>query len=328
MSLKDIASALGLSVTTISRALNGYDDVAEETRLRIQQEARRRGYRPNPVARSLKTGKTNALGLLFPSSPLPFNGTSFVDVIGAIAQALAEREVDLLIVADTPENDHRSLQRMLRSRYVSGLIVAHTTRQDSRLAKLQQLNFPFLALGRSELTAPYAWFDFDHYTGPRMAVDHYVAQGLRRIAWLGSHLDQAFVSQRREGYLSAMQRHGFDSDLCWQTDPSRLEGYRATRQLLALPQPPQALIADSSSLGEGAAIALREMGRLSGPERIELMIYNGLPADSVIDVPVASIAQATWPAIGQQVAEMALRLMAGESVSSLQVLWQPELKIP
>ncbi|MCW1875879.1 LacI family transcriptional regulator [Erwinia sp. INIA-01] len=328
MSLKDIASALGLSVTTISRALNGYDDVAEETRLRIQQEAQRRGYRPNPVARSLKTGKTNALGLLFPSSPLPFNGTSFVDVIGAIAQALAEREVDLLIFADTPENDHRSLQRMLRSRYVSGLIVAHTVRHDSRLAKLQQLNFPFLALGRSELKEPYAWFDFDHHTGPRLAVDHYVAQGLHRIAWLGSHLDQAFVSQRREGYLSAMQRHGFDSDLCWQAEPSRLEGYRTTRQLLALPQPPQALIADSSSLGEGAAIALREMGRLSGPERIELMIYNGLPTDSVIDVPVASIAQATWPAIGQQVAEMALRLMAGGPVSSLQELWQPELKIP
>lgn len=328
MSLKDIASALGLSVTTISRALNGYDDVAEETRLRIQQEAQRRGYRPNPVARSLKTGKTNALGLLFPSSPLPFNGTSFVDVIGAIAKALAEREVDLLIFADTPENDHRSLQRMLRSRYVSGLIVAHTVRHDSRLAKLQQLNFPFLALGRSELKEPYAWFDFDHHAGPRLAVDHYVAQGLHRIAWLGSHLDQAFVSQRREGYLSAMQRHGFDSDLCWQAEPSRLEGYRTTRQLLALPQPPQALIADSSSLGEGAAIALREMGRLSGPERIELMIYNGLPTDSVIDVPVASIAQATWPAIGQQVAEMALRLMAGEPVSSLQELWQPELKIP
>lgn len=327
MSLKDIASALGLSVTTISRALNGYDDVAEETRLRIQQEARRRGYRPNPVARSLKTGKTNALGLLFPSSPLPFNGTSFVDVIGAIAQALAEREVDLLIVADTPENDHRSLQRMLRSRYVSGLIVAHTVRHDSRLAKLQQQNFPFLALGRSDLTEPYAWFDFDHHTGPRLAVDHYVAQGLHRIAWLGSHLDQAFVSQRREGYLSAMQRHGFGSDLCRKTEPSRLEGYRTTRQLLTLPQPPQALITDSSSLGEGAAIALREMGRLTGPDRIELMVYNGLPADSVIDAPVASIAQATWPAIGQQVAEMALRLMAGEPVSSLQVLWQPELKI-
>nr|WP_314424157.1 LacI family DNA-binding transcriptional regulator [uncultured Erwinia sp.] len=328
MSLKDIAAALGLSVTTISRALNGYDDVAEETRLRIQQEARRRGYRPNTVARSLKTGKPNALGLLFPSSPLPFNGTSFVDVIGAIAQALAEREVDLLIVADTPDNDHRSLQRMLRSRYVSGLIVAHTARHDGRLAKLQQLDFPFLAMGRSELTAPYAWFDFDHDTGPRLAVDHYVARGLPRIAWLGSHLDLTFVGQRREGYLNAMRRHGLASDLCWRTEPSRLEGYRLTRHLLSLPHPPQALIADSSSLGEGAAIALRETGRLTGPERIELMVYNGLPADSVIDVPVASIAQATWPAIGQQAAEMALRLMAGDPITTLQVLWQPELKIP
>lgn len=81
-------------------------------------------------------------------------------------------------------------------------------------------------------------------------------------------------------------------------------------------------------LGDGAAIALREAGRLTGPQRIELMVYDGLPGDSVIAEPVASIAQATRLDVGQQVAEMVLRLMQGEEVTTLQVLWQPELKLP
>ena len=328
MSLKAIAHALGLSVTTVSRALNGYDDVAEETRLRIQQEARRRGYRPNAVARRLKTGRSNAVGLLFPVAPLPFNDASFVEMMGAIAQSLARADIDLLIIADDTHDDHRGMQRMLRTHCVDALIVAHTTRHDSRLVKLQQLHFPFLALGRSQLDTPYAWFDFDNYAGPQLAVAHYAAQGLQRLAWIGSHHDQTFVSQRRQGFLDAMEQHGLARDSCWQAEPNRREGYRLTQTLLAQPEPPQAIVADCNMLGDGAAIALREAGRLTGPQRIELMVYDGLPGDSVIAEPVASIAQATRLDVGQQVAEMVLRLMQGEEVAALQVLWQPELKLP
>lgn len=328
MSLKSIATTLGLSVTTVSRALNGYDDVAAETRQRIMQEAQRRGYRPNSVARRLKTGRTNAVGLLFPVAPPLFNDISFVETIGATAQSLAAQDIDLLIIADDTHDDHRGLQRMLRTRYVDALIVAHTSRHDSRLHRLQQLNFPFIALGRSQLAAPYAWFDFDNFSGSRLAVEHYAQRGLRRIAWIGSHHDQYFVTQRRQGYLDVVQQRRLAPGLCWQAEPTRREGYRLTRQLLAMPQPPEALIADCNMLGDGAAIALREAGRLSGPDAIELMVYDGLPADSVIIEPVASIIQATRLQVGQQLADMVLRLIDGEELSALQVLWQPTLQLP
>ncbi len=71
MSLKAIASVLGLSVTTVSRALNGYEDVAKHTRQRVEEEARRRGYRPNVAARRLKTGRANAVGVVYPMSAPP-----------------------------------------------------------------------------------------------------------------------------------------------------------------------------------------------------------------------------------------------------------------
>lgn len=75
MSLKAIAKELGLSVTTVSRALNGYDDVSSETRTRVEAEAQRRGYRPNTFARRLKMGKIDAVGLVFPVHPVPLNNS-------------------------------------------------------------------------------------------------------------------------------------------------------------------------------------------------------------------------------------------------------------
>jgi len=328
MSLKAIASTLGLSVTTISRALNGYDDVAQETRLRIEQEARRIGYRPNAVARRLKTGRTNAVGLLFPVTPLPFNDISFVEMMGATAQSLAQYDIDLLIIADETHDDHRGMQRMLRTHCVDALIVAHTARQDSRLITLQRLGFPFLALGRSDLDQPYAWFDFDNHAGPALAVNHYAGCGLQRFAWLGSHHDQTFVDQRRQGFLDALAQRGLVNNACWQVEPTRREGYRLTRQMLAQHPQPQVIVTDCNMLGDGAAIALREAGRLTGPQQIVLVVYDGLPADSVVSDPVASIVQATRPDVGQQVAAMAQKLIEGHDVATLQVLWQPELKLP
>ncbi|WP_250215002.1 helix-turn-helix transcriptional regulator, partial [Escherichia coli] len=80
MSLKAIATALGISVTTVSRALGGFSDVAASTRERVEAEARRRGYRPNTQARRLKTGKTDAVGLVYPENDVPFNSGVFMDM--------------------------------------------------------------------------------------------------------------------------------------------------------------------------------------------------------------------------------------------------------
>jgi LacI family transcriptional regulator len=125
MSLKAIAKELGLSVTTVSRALNGYDDVSSETRTRVEAEAQRRGYRPNTFARRLKMGKIDAVGLVFPVHPVPLNNSVFMDMVGEISHELARHEIDLLLIADDDLADKHSYMRMVQSRRVDALIVAH-----------------------------------------------------------------------------------------------------------------------------------------------------------------------------------------------------------
>ena len=326
MSLKAIAKQLGISVTTVSRALNGYDDVSQETRARVQAEADRRGYRPNTLARRLKMGKIDAVGLVFPVHPVPLNNSVFMEMVGEISRELASHDIDLLLIADDNLADKHSYLRMVQSRRVDALIVAHTLDNDARLEQLQASGFPFLALGRSQLTRPYAWFDFDNYAGTYRATRYLIDKGYQRIAMLGENNNQAFITQRRQGYLDALRDSGLSSEWLRTLPPSRRAGYQAVDALLALPQPPQAILTDCNTHGDGAAMALLRQGKLLGDERVALVVYDGLPDDSIVEVDVAAVVQATREAVGKQIADMVLRLIAGEDLSQLQVLWQTEFR--
>jgi len=226
MSLKAIAKELGISVTTVSRALNGYDDVSQETRVRVETEAQRRGYRPNTFARRLKMGKIDAVGLVFPMRGSPLNNKIFLDMVGEISHELSRHEIDLLLIADDEQVNQHGYMRLVQSRRVDALIVAHTLDDDPRLTRLLSAGFPFLALGRSRLPQPYAWFDFDNYAGTYRATRYLISQGHRRIAMLGENNSQAFITQRRNGYLAALQEAGL-SDSCVAYRPP---GAKATRR--------------------------------------------------------------------------------------------------
>lgn len=326
MSLKAIAAVLGLSVTTVSRALNGYQDVAQETRKRIEEEAQRRGYRPNAAARRLKTGRANAVGFVCPISASPLCGSDFSDMLLALDHHLARHEINLLLLADKQQQSHSTLTRLLRSGAVDALIVGHTTPEDSRLNALMQTSFRFLALGRSDLPAAYAWFDVDHLAGSQLAVGWSLAQGRQRIAWLGSNENSTRVRDRRQGYLTAL---GDVAPYAMAAvAPSRRAGYHQTREWLAEESTPEVIITDCAALAEGAALALQQAGRAAGEDAILLAGWEGLPRDAILDHPIAAIRQATPHQAGEQVADMVIRLINGALPETLQTLWQPWLQLP
>jgi len=325
MSLKAIAAALGLSVTTVSRALNGYEDVAQETRKRIEEEAQRRGYRPNAAARRLKTGRANAVGLVYPVSAPPLSDGHFSEMLLALDQRLAHHEIDLLLLADKPHSQPL-LTRLLRSRAVDAIIVTHITPQDRRLAYLLQTDFRFLALGRSDLPQDYAWFDVDHAAGSQLAVAYCLSQGREKIAWLGSNENSTRIRDRRQGYLDAL---GTLAPYAQAAMPaSRRAGYQQTCAWLAAENPPDAIITDCGPLAEGAMVALQQAGRATGNHAISLIGWDGLPRDAILDHPIITIRQAAQHQVGEQLAEMVLQLLKGTSPQQLQTLWQPWLQLP
>ena len=106
--------------------------------------------------------------------------------------------------------------------------------------------------------------------------------------------------------------------------PSRRVGYGTTKELLSLSQPPTAIITDCNTHGDGAAMALAELGRLTGENAVALVVYDGLPQDSIVDADVAAVIQSTRQGVGKQIADMVRQLINGEAIEQLRVLWQPE----
>ena len=328
MSLKEIAKTLGISVTTVSRALNGYPEVSEKTRNLVVAAAKAGGYSPNPQARSLVTGKMDAVGIIYPISRNDLGDPAFLDTIASLAVRLDQEDMDLVISSAVVGDELRAYRRMLSRRRVDGLIVAQTLVHDPRLEYLQEQKFPFVAYGRSASCEHYPWFDVDNRAGLKMAVERLLSFGHRRIALISASTTLNFSVQRRAGYLAGLAGAGIAADPAYIIDDvfDRRSGYGAMLQLLALAQRPTAVIVDNNLGGIGVMRALLDAGVVAGRD-LSVIIYDSLPPDTLVDTAVTSVIPPAPDKIGQQLAEMMLALLAGEEPTRLQVLWQPEIQV-
>ncbi|HEX8604533.1 MAG TPA: substrate-binding domain-containing protein [Pseudoduganella sp.] len=325
MNLKALADTLGMSKTTVSRALNGYPEVSEATRERVLAAAAASGYRANPVARHLAVGRSNVLGILYPLLPADLGDPMFLDVVGGISAALEAAGMNFIIAPVSPSNELPSYQQMVLGRRVDGLIVSRTLADDPRIDYLMEARFPFVAHGRTNASAQHAWFDYDNAAGIRLALDALLAQGHRRIALLGSPQTLNFARQRRDSFIDCLAETGLAVDPRYLIESAidRRSGYQAMQQLLAGSSRPTAVIVDNHLSGVGAVRALLDAGVDIGRD-MSLVVWGQMP-DALAGLDVATIDQPDARAAGAKMGAMLLALLEGAPAASLQELWQPVL---
>ena len=325
MNLKSLALALGMSKTTVSRALNGYPEVNVRTRERVLAAAKEAGYEPNPMARSLAVGRTNVFGIIYPLQPSDLGDPMFLGVVGGMAAALENIRMNLIIAPVSPHNELPSYEQMVRGRRVDGLVVSRTLVHDERIAYLVKKDFPFVAHGRTALKQPYAWFDYDNQAGIALACDALLAQGHRRIALVSAPLHFNFASQRRDSFIACMRAAGLEVDPRYLVADTldRRSGYRAMQDLLACSPRPSAVIVDNHLSGVGAVRALLDAGIAIG-KAISVIVWGSIE-DSLVGSNVTTIDQPNPSAAGARMSEMLSALVAGTPPAELQVLWQPVL---
>lgn len=325
MNLKNLARTLGISETTVSRALNGYPEVSERTRQRVLEAARAAGYRPNPLARSLAVGRTNVVGIISPLNANDMFDPMFVDIVGGMSEALEARQMDLMIAPCSPANELRSYEHMLQGRRVDGLIVSRTRIRDERIAYLAQHGLPFVAHGRTQLNEPHAWFDYDNESGMRMAVERLLSLGHQRIGLISADLDMNFARQRHDSFVAAVQGAGLAVDPALVIDNvlDRRAGHEAMKKLLACSPRPTAVVVDNQMSGVGAVRALLDAGVRIGSE-ISLIVW-GVMEDSLAGYNVTTVDQPNPDRAGAKMVEMLLSILDGTPAEQLQELWQPVL---
>ena len=242
-----LAKELGISTGTVSRALNGKPDVNDATRQRVLEAARRIGYAPNQAARALAQGQTNAIGFMIDLDPESATSSDnfFMGVFDGVQSVLTQHGLDLLVLPCPSGQDHVSyLERFVTRRAFDALILASVQHNDQRIGLLQSANIPFVALGRSSAHRDYAWIDLDFVTTVETSLQRLTSLGHRRIALTvpkgGFNFGQIF----HDTYRDELQHYGiaYDPDLVFEVGRTEISGYDVMDKLLALDEPPTAIL--------------------------------------------------------------------------------------
>jgi LacI family transcriptional regulator len=324
MPLADIARNLGLSVTTVSRALGGFDDVAPVTRARVLAEAKRIDYRPNQAARRLRRGRSEAVAVVLPAAPGQFDDPFFLRILAAIGPRLEAAELDLLVITARPGPDEtRAYRYLVEGRRVDGILLARTRRHDERISYLLQSGMPFVAHGRSREARPFAYVDIDGGAAFRAATERLIGFGHRNIGLINAAPVYMFSHHREQGWRAALTEARLPIGKLREAEPTEENGFLSMRALLREPDRPTAVLCATDRLAVGALHALADAGLRAGRE-VSVIGYDDLPVATYTDPPLTTIAQPIERAAVRMV-DMLLLLMAGTDPAGLQEVWPAQL---
>jgi LacI family transcriptional regulator len=327
VTLQDIADRLGVSVATVSRALAGYSDVAENTRQRVLKAAKEMGYRPNIIARRLQQQRTETLGFVIPTHGPRFSDPFFSELLTGIGNEAAEQEYDLLVSTRPPEEEMRVYERMVREQRVDGMLVVRTRHQDPRIAYLLEQNFPFVAFGRSDLSADFPYVDVNGEAGMRQLTQHLIGLGHRRIAYVGAPPNLMFTSHRLVGYKEALADNGlpFDESRVILGELTERSGHAAGRDLLVRSPLPTAVVACNDLMALGVISAAQSLNLTVG-EDVAVTGFDDVPLAAHSHPPLTTVRQPIYE-IGRRICHMLISILRQESLEERHVLLEPELVV-
>ena len=327
MNLKELAGHLGLSQSTVSRALNGYQDVSPETRERVLAAARRFDYSPNASAHRLATGHSGAIGIVFPSDKDPLLDPLFTDFLSGLTNSAARRQMDILVSAslDTAEASYR---RLAQRGSVDAVVLSSPLAEDQRVPLLDKLGIPCVVHGRTTSAHPYAFLDIDNEGAFRQAAELLIGLGHRHIGLVNGDVRQAFAIDRETGWRSALLRAGLEApDTLNRSDIMTDEaGYRLTAGMLAGPTPPTAIICSSIFSAIGACRAIRDRGLAIGSDISVIAHDDGITSirPEAHHPPLTTTFSSIHRA-GERIAEIAADLIDGKSPAECQEVWPVDL---
>lgn len=313
--IHDLAKHLGLTVGTVSRALNQHPEVSAKTRKRVLEAALEIGYVPNQSGRSLRKGTTNTVGFMIESGTASAlaGDNFFMGVIDGVQQVLVRSSLDLVLLpCGTGEDPLAYLRRMVSRRFVDGMILSATRHHDARVELLVRYGLPFVALGRSATPLRHSWIDLDFFGVAADAVDRFVARGHRRIAVALPDNDANLGHVFLEGYQAALARHGvgFDPALAIRVHPSEEGGVVLADRLAALRPVATAVLLVNEILALGLYHRLAQIGLRPGTD-IAVIGFRNNPQARFLS-PRLSSYNLSLTDLGKALGETLLSLMPSQ----------------
>ena len=328
-SIRDVAKRLNISITTVSRALDGYSDVAENTRQLVIKTAHEMGYVPNRAARQLRRQRSDTIGYILPALAPQFADPFFSEFVSGLGDEAASHNFDLVVSTASPDSDSekQSYERWVQGRKVDGLVLNRMRLHDWRVQYLTRNNLPFVSLERSLDKCYQASVEVDGRAGFKNLMAYLTAKGHKRIAYIGGPKDLKIQVDRFEGYKKGLVAAGipFDPELVVAGDTFRAGGYQAAQELFALSPLPTAITCINDLTAIGALHAASERGLKVGSD-LAVAGFDGIEDAEHTSPPLTTLCQPLYE-IARNLVKMLVASIQNLPLEERRIRIQPELSI-
>lgn len=321
VTISDVSDALGLTKSTVSRALNNYSDISESTRLHVRRMANKMGYRPLSYAQAIRTGRTKSLGLVVQLSDHDAHRPFLAAFLAGLSQGASENGWTITIAtADNPEATIDTIKTLIKDRKADGFILARTLRHDPRVAVLREADFPFVLFGRCVNPVGCAWHDVLGEDAMRDAVRQLVKLGHSRIGFIGGGTQYNYSELRLEGFLEGMREAGQTPDPHHiKSDAMSIEtGEEASRAILSSDNPPTAIVCAVDMAALGVYRTAASLGLDIGTD-LSVISYDGIPEGALVRPQLTTFA-VDHTASGRALSRLLIRRIGGEDIETLREL--------
>jgi len=330
VNLKMLSEVLGLSQTTISRALNGYPEVSEKTRKRVEQAAREHNYSPNRGASTLATGRSMTIGhVLSEATSNELVNPIFGDFIAGASEIYKANKYDMLFSLVKNEEEADIYNSLLRRGVVDGVVLQAPKISDERIKMLEKLGIPFVVHGRSSKSdASYSWVDVNNRSAFRRATEFLLDLGHRRIALINGLTSLDFAQRRYFGYCEALKSRGveIDSDLVTGSEMTEVYGYMVAKEMLLQRSPPTAILTASMISAIGVRRAVQELGLTLG-KQVSIVTHDDELSylNNGQQIPIFTATRSSVRKAGRIAAQMLIDRIESPNAPKAEVLLEAEL---
>jgi LacI family transcriptional regulator len=307
ITIKDVAQKAGVSVSTVSRVLNGYSNVNEETRLLVQQAIEDLGYRPNELAKGLRSQKTNTLGLVVNNILNPI----YSIMAQAIESVAIQNGFNLFLCNSglDPKQEALYLETLWNKR-IDGLFISPTGTNIQMLQKFLDANIPVVQIDRKIESLKADAVLTNNEMSSFQAVEHLIQRGYRKIAIIVGMQTVTTGVNRLKGYFEALTHHDIPIESAYVKigDFTEASGYKLMSELAAMDDAPEAVFVGNNLMAKGAVMFLRE-AKLRIPDDIGFMMFDN-PDWSELYSPPITVVHQPYDEIALKAAGLMMRRIA------------------
>ena len=335
VTIREVAKESGVSISTVSKVLNGWTTISPETVNRVQEAIRKLHYVPNSRAVNFARGSTmNILFLAALSKDRVYANPYMFNILCGVQRELASRNYTLMLVSE-PENSalEEYLEQITSGKIADGILIDGSVFSQKLAKPLIDHQFPHMLIGHPNIGGKLCWIDTDNGLAGEFAAHHMIECGYAQVAYIANREKGYISTHRLNGFLGGMYYYGYHipEDYIGYTEDTIAASHQCALRLLSLPKRPRAIVCENNTMAIGAIRAINEK-KLSIPGDIALLTFDSYPYSQIIE-PTPTVVDIDVYDLGVQAAQMLLRKIENPSLlvqttTALPVLKQGKTTTP